>query len=257
MTKLRNPKHLYYDLDIPEISKTIKYRAMKVGEAKAILTAVEMKDPKAVINSIVDIVRGVTDDSIDITKTPQHIVDFVFLKSYIKASGARPKVEYTCGGSIESVETHEDGTEEVKSTPCDAKMILEVNLDNVNIKYPENYQSSRLVKIDDQMSIKLRIPDFETFKGLDLGADIYALTDQFIYSGVEYIMDGEDMIIPGQDFSIEDLSNWMNELDQTSLNTITEFFQDIPKIYLKVPVTCPKCGKKEDFEFTQLEDFFL
>ena len=56
MAKIRNPKFIRYDLEIPELKKTISYRAMKVGEQKALLTAIEMKDPRSIINSVVDII---------------------------------------------------------------------------------------------------------------------------------------------------------------------------------------------------------
>jgi hypothetical protein len=260
MTKLRNPTLIRYDLDIQELGKTIKYRAMKVGEQKTILTAVEMKDPKAVINSITDIVQNITDGEIDTSKVPQHIVDYIFMKSYIRSSGGQPKVEYTCGGKIEEVveETIDDvTTSKVVETPCGNVMPMTVDLDQVEIKYPDDYERSKLVEIDEKMSIKLRIPDFDSFKRLNLDTDIYGLSDQYIFSGVEYILDGEDMIVPGQDFTIEDMSAWMNELDEPTLEKITTFFANIPKLYLKIKVKCPKCGREEVFEFTELEDFFL
>jgi adenine-specific DNA methylase len=65
------------------------------------------------------------------------------------------------------------------------------------------------------------------------------------------------MIVPGQDFTIEDMSAWVNELDEPTLEKITTFFANIPKLYLKIKVKCPKCGREEVFEFTELEDFFL
>jgi hypothetical protein len=209
MAKLRNPTLIRYDLELKELNKTIKYRAMKVGEQKTILTAVEMRDPKAVINCITDIVQNITEGEIDTSQVPQHIVDYIFMKSYIRSSGGQPKVEYTCGGKIEeSVEETIDGVTTTKTVekPCNTVMPMTVDLDKVEIKYPENYQRNSLIEIDDKMSIKLRIPDFDSFKKLNLDSDIYGLSDQYIFSGVEYILDGDEMIVPGQDFTIEDLS---------------------------------------------------
>lgn len=258
---LRVPASIRYSLEIPELNKTISYRALKVGEQKNLLTVLELKDPTAMINTIVDIVRGITFGELDLSKTPMYIVDYVFLKSFIKSSGARTQAEFTCGGMVEVEETVDDGDGEshvVKTeAPCGSKHPLLLNLENAGIKYPEDYKSSQLIKIDDLMSIKLKMPDFESFKRLDLEKDVIAISDQYIFSGIEYILEGEEMRVPGVDFTLDEMVEWINELDSGVLEQIGEFFSNVPELSLKVDVTCPKCGKKEGFELQGLEDFFL
>jgi hypothetical protein len=258
---IRNPQSIRYSLDLPELKKTISYRALKVGEQKILLTVLELKDARAIINAVIDIVEGITFGELDLSKTPMHIVDYVFLKSFIKSSGAMSSAEYSCGGKVETEEEvdNADGTKAMimVEKPCDSKHNLQLDLERATIKYPEDYQTTKLIQVDDSMSIKLRLPDFESFKKLDLDKDVIGISDQYIYSGIEYILDGEDMKAPGVDFNFEEMTAWLNELEAGVLEQISEFFENIPVLTLKVDVTCPKCGRKDGFELQGLEDFFL
>ena len=259
---LRNPKDIRFSLEIPELKKTISYRALKVGEQKTLLTVLELKDARAIINAIVDIVGAITFGELDLSKTPMHLVDYIFLKSFIKSSGARSQAEYTCGGTIEVEEISKDADgndlpPEKKTVPCGSQHQLLLNLENAQVKYPEGYTPSKLIKIDDTMSIKIRLPDFESFRNLDMDKDVIEISDQYIFAGIEYILDGEDMKVPGVDFSFEEMTTWLNELPSPVLDEISKFFDDVPVLTLNVDVTCPKCGRKDGFELQGLDDFFL
>lgn len=254
---LRNPKSIRHDLELPELNKTISYRPLNVGEQKALLTAIELKEARTIINCIVDIVSAITFGELDLSKTPMHLVDYIFLKSYIKSSGARSQAEYTCGGTIEVEEVDAEGGVKKVEQPCGSQHNLLLNLENAGIKYPEDYTASKLIDVGDGMSIKIRLPDFASFKRLDMDKDVIGISDQYIYSGIEYILDGEDMRRPGVDFNLEEMTEWINGLDSNVLAQISEFFENVPTLALNVDVTCPKCGRKDGFELQGLEDFFM
>lgn len=258
---IRNPQSIRFSLELPELNKTISYRALKVGEQKNLLTVLELKDARAIINTIVDIVEGITFGELDMSKTPMHLVDYIFLKSFIKSSGAQTHAEYSCGGTVEVEEEveKEDGTKELVKVekPCDSRHNLLLNLENAGVKYPEGYEASKLIQIDETMSIKIRMPDFQSFKRLDMDKDIIGISDQYIFSGIEYILDGENMMTPGVDFNLEEMTKWLNELDSKVLAEVSAFFESVPVLTLNVDVTCPKCGRKDGFELQGLEDFFL
>lgn len=260
MSVIRTPKEIRYDLPIEELGKTISYRALKVGEQKSLLTAIGMKDAKAMINSIVDIVSACTFNEQDLSKIPMHIVDYIFLNVYIKSAGGMTQAEFTCGGEVEEqVEVEkEDGTKEieVQTVPCASRHLLNLDLNRAGIKYPENYQATKIIEVGDGIVVKLRLPSFEAFRKMDVDKEWMDIADQFIFSGIECIQDGDNLQVPNVDFSLEDLVEWLNNLDSGVMQQINDFFQQAPQLSLQVPVTCPKCGKKEDFELNSLEDFF-
>lgn len=261
MSSIRTPKAIRYDLHIDELGKTISYRALKVGEQKALLTAMGMKDAQAIVNSIVDIITECTFNEHDVSKWPMHIVDYVFLNIYAKSAGSITQAEYSCGGTIEEeveVEDPETGekTKELHTAPCGAKMRMNIDLSKAIIKYPDGYSPAKVIDLGDGMVVKMRFPSFEAFKKIDPEKEWIDIADQFIFSGIECIQDGDDVKVPGVDFSFEELVDWLNNLDSTIMQQVNDFFQESPALSLTVPVTCPKCGKKEVFELSTLEDFF-
>lgn len=256
---LRTPQTIRYNLELTEINKRISYRALTVGEQKTLLMAIELKEPHAIVNTLADIVRAVTFGEIDLNTTPMHLVDYIFLNSFIRSSGAKSKAEYTCGGVVDVVEDVEvDGvvTPTEVTRPCNTKSILLLDLDKAYIKYPETYAATKLIDVGDGMSINLRLPDFQGFKSLDASKDIIGISDQYIFAGIEYILDGDDMKTPGIDYTMPEMVEWLNGLPAPVLEEIAEFFKNVPQLTLDVNVTCPKCGRKDGFELTGLEDFF-
>lgn len=246
MSKLRKVDGVYYDLSLPENFGTIKYRSMKVKETRSLLTAIEMRDEVAVVNTILDIIETATRASFDVRSLPMHIIDLIFLRVYSKSSGNRSTGSYICAGSTT--------TEEGEETPCGKAVNVEIDLDKADLMYPDGYKTREIINVGDGQNIVLRIPSLENFKRLKTDSDA---TTQFIYSGVESITDGDNVLVPGQDFSVSDLNDWLSELEDRALDKIKAFFREIPKLGLDIKATCPHCGKKEEFEIRGLEDFFV
>lgn len=258
MSSLRSPKVIRYDLKIDELNKTIAYRALNVGEQKTLLTVLEFKDANAIVNSLVDIVDACTFKELDLSSLPMHIVDYIFLHIYVKSVGNMTQAEFTCGGEKSQDVTDEEGNVTgTEIVPCEAVHLVGINLDRAVLKYPEDYKPSELIDAGDGMMIKLRLPSFEIFKKLDTQKSWMDVSDQYIYSGIECVVDGEDVKTPGVDFNFSDLIEWINTLDASVLEKIEAYFKEAPTLFLEVPVTCPTCGRKEVFELTALEDFFV
>lgn len=260
MSSLRTPQALRYKVYVEELKRNIDYRGMRVGEQKALLTAIEMKEPQTLISSIIDIVSDCVFDE-DVSKLPMHIVDFLFLHIYMKAAGNMARAQYICGGTIEKPIMEGEGedaveTGEVEIVPCASEHILNIDLGRAQIKYPDDYVPTKLIEIGEGMVVKMRMPTFEVFRTLDLKKETMDVADQFIFSSIECIVDGDDVKTPGIDFSVEEMVEWINTLDVASMKEITEYLEETPSLYLMVNVTCPKCGREEVHELQSLEDFF-
>lgn len=244
MSKIRKVEGVRYSLEIPELKKTISYRAMKVGENKALLTALELKDESALVNTLVDIVGKCTFGTVEVDKIPMHILDLIFLKVYIKSIGHMANAVFTCGGFMPD------------ESKCGNTMNVQINLDLAQLVYPEGYEATKVLDLGDGMHVKLRLPSFEKFKKLNFDSDLVTINEQYIFAGIESIIDGDNVMVPGIDFSEADVTEWINSLESQQLEQINLFFSEIPVVKQSVAVTCPKCGKKEEFELNKLEDFF-
>lgn len=237
-----------YELLIEELNKKIKYRPFFVKEHKTLLQAIETEDESLLVNSIVDIVKACTFEKVDIDKLPVHLVDYIFLHIYIKSIGARTPAVFTCRAPIEK-----DG--EVKS--CDTSTNIMLPLDKAKISYPEGYQEKKNIQITNDIGIRLRVPTFEDFRAIKLDKSFIDITDQFIFSCIESVYSKDKVQVPGTDFSSEEMVAWIDGLDGSVMEKMSEFFKQLPYLGLTVPVTCHGCGKKEELHLEGLEDFFV
>lgn len=251
MSNLRKVEGLYYDLDLPEVKKSIKYRAMKVKETKILLTAIEMHDENATVNAVLDIVEAATKANFNIRELPMYLIDLIFLKIYVKSSGNQSMGVFTCGGTV-TVPATDDAPEH--DEPCGNQVNVAINLENAGLIKNPDFKDKTTIEVGDGQTIILRAPSLEKFKKITFDIDEQA---RYVYASIEAIVDGDDIRVPGQDFNLEELTEWMDELDGTVLAQITDFFKKIPQLGLDVNVTCPKCGRKEAFELKGLEDFFV
>ncbi len=251
MSKLRKVDGLFYDLDLPDINKSLKYRAMKVKETKILLTAIEMHDENATVNAILDIVEAATKASFNVRELPMYLIDLIFLKIYIKSSGTQSMGVFKCGGTV-----HVPATEEAEAhdEPCGTQVNVAIDLESAGLIKDPDFKEKTVIDVGDGQSIVLRAPSLEKFKKIKFEVDEQA---RYVYASIESIVDGDDIRVPGQDFELEELTEWMDELDGQVLARITDFFKKIPQLGLDVKVTCPKCGRKEEFELKGLEDFFV
>lgn len=256
---------------VEELNKEVKFRAMLVQEEKLMLETIQLGDPEALVNLTIDVVDACTFKALKAETLPTHIVDYLYLKIYGKSKGEIINASYTCNAEIpvekeEQVE-YEDPEDPEKSIfetekvtvleHCGKSFNVKINLDNAYVKYPEGYESSRILMLDDKSGIKMCVPSFEKFKSIDLsGDDVIKVTDDFIYSCVESIFDGDNVMTPGADFTKEEFVEWMGGLESSALKDIEKFISGIPMIALDMEIPCPKCGKKHKLELRGLDDFF-
>lgn len=241
-----------YNLEIPELKKTIKYRPFLAGEHKILLTAIEFKDEDALVNALVDIVDACTFKALDMNKLPMHIVDFLFLKIYTKSVGAKSPAVYQC---VNPVNKGDEETPNIE--PCGARFNMSLDLEQGQLFYPDGYDAKKIVKVDDTVGIRLRVPSFEDYRKVDLSGSFVEITDQFIVSCIDSVYDADSIKRPGEDFTPEEMVKWLEGVESRVIEEIGDFFRDLPYLGLTVNVTCPECGKKESIELKGLEDFFV
>lgn len=241
MSGLRKKKGVYFNLTLPNQDKTeIKYRSFTVGETKELLVARDLKDPGAFVNTVMETL-GAAVEGVDVNNLPMYLTDFIFLQIYIKSGGDKINVRYNCPGE-----------------GCDHTMALQLNLDKVEIEFPEGFEETKLIDVGDGMSVKLRVPTFENLRlmGVDADTEGVNILDKIIFSGIECIVDGEDVKTPGVDFSEEELADWINDLDASIFKELENFFQGFPDIVLNTHIKCPKCDHAETHTIRGL-DYFL
>lgn len=236
---LRKKKGVYFDLTLPDVEKKVKYRSFTVGETKEILTAKALEDPGAFVNTLLKCIAAAV-EGVDVDKLPMYLVDFLFLKIYAKSGGNKINVRYTC-----------------PAEECDHSMNLQLDLDRIEIQKPADFLVTKLIDLGDDMTIKLRIPNFEALRNLKIEENKEAdLIDKFIFSGIECVTDGDAVKVPGIDFTEEELIEWVNDLDGGVLKDIESFFEQFPEVVLNTKIKCPKCSFEDEYTIRGI-DYFL
>lgn len=246
MSVLPKVECIKHNLDLPELGKKIKYRAFTNKEHKLVLEAIEMQDEMVLLNTILDIVDACTFKELDIQKIPTHLVDWIYLQIHIKSTGQVQMAQYTCNNVV-------DGEK------CPGDFQIRLPLETAEIVYPKAYNESKVIMLDTKknIGIKLKSPNFEELKKVDLSKDVMNITDHFIMTCIDSVFSQDQVLVPGADFTVDEAIEWFNELDGDSLRKISKFFKDMPYIGLSVPVTCPICKRKEIIELKGLQDFFV
>lgn len=245
-------KHVKYEFFCNELNSKVKYRPFLVGEHKALLSAIEFGDAAALSNTILDTVTACTFGEVDMKAIPTHVVDLIYLKIFIKSSGAKVQAQYNCGGTILKMYEEEQRLEE-----CGASFPMLIDLERGELVYPEGYDEKKKVVIDAQTGIMLRVPNYEDIRNINLKDGLLDLTDKFIFACIESIYDERTISVPGVDFNEAELIVWINGLEGSVLDKMTDFFKQLPYLGMDVPVTCPDCGKKEVIKLRGLDDFFV
>lgn len=265
-------KNLKHTINIAELKKDVKFRAMQIGEQKLLITAIEMGDENALVNAIIDIVSACTFGELSINKLPTHLVDFLYLKIFTKSSGEKSKASFTCNNPITVVKTEKVDSGEVdadgkpvmvdeeyeETDPCGQVFNVNIPLDRAEIIYPEGFEGSNIIMVDSETGIKLKVPTLEDYKKINVETDkVLEVTDDFIFACIDSVFTPDSVQVPGNDFSAEEFKEWMNSLEGIVIEKMDKFFKNMPVLGLDLPVHCPKCKKEHSIRLRGLEDFFV
>lgn len=70
---------------------------------------------------------------------------------------------------------------------------------------------------------------------------------------IDYVFDQEDVY---NDFTQEELVEWINGLNQEQFQRILKFFELMPKLSHTLEWTCAECGEKDSIVIEGLNNFF-
>ena len=135
---------------------------------------------------------------------------------------------------------------------CDGVTDVVVNLNEVKVSKPETH--SNIVQIDDNLSITMKYPNLTSLNIGDLENPNIEQMFGLLRNCVVNVFDKETVY---NDFSPQELEEFLGNLGQTQFKRIMDFFTTSPKIKHDVSFTCAKCGKPVKYTLEGLMDFFL
>lgn len=197
-----------------------------------------------------NIITDCTFNKVDVGDLPIYLVDYLYLMIHAKSTGEIVTAQYQCLNPIVNSETGD-------STPCNSKFKVNFSLLDSFVKFPIDFNQKCIIQLDEKVGIRLKGPTFSKFRSIGLaGKDVFEITDDYIFSCVECVFDGDKVMNPITDFNMTELHEFVGQFPSTKIDEITNFFKNQPYVCIDLNLKCPVCGHSTVIELRGIKDFF-
>ena len=227
-----------YELTLPSNGKKIKYRPFLVREEKILIMALETEDQKQITNAVVEILGAcIMTRGIKVQNLATFDIEYIFLNVRSKSVGETINVNIIC--------------------PDDEKTSVEIPIDLESIKVKKDKSHTNIVKIDDNLSLKLKYPSMDQFieNNFESTNETIKNTMKLITSSIDIIFNEEESWNASESTEKE-LEEFIEQLNSKQFQTIEKFFDTMPKLSHRVKVTNPKTNVESTVILEGLAAFF-
>ena len=229
-----------YELTLPSSGKKIKYRPFLVREEKVLIMALESEDTKQITNSVIDILNScILSKGVKLETLATFDIEYLFLNIRSKSVGETIKVNIVC--------------------PDDNKTQVAVTVDVDSIKIKKDSKHKNVIKLDDNLSLKLKYPSMTEFIDSNFESKIdeseVKSTLNMIISCIDVIFNEEESW-PASDSTPKELEDFIDQLNTKQFKLIEDFFATMPKLTHTIKVKNPNTGVESEVRLEGLAAFF-
>ena len=228
-----------YELVLPSSGKKIKYRPFLVREEKILIMALETEDVKQITDSVIQILNScILTKGVDITKLATFDIEYLFLNVRSKSVGETVEIILTC--------------------PDDNKTTVPTSIDIDSIKIKKDRKHKDTIKLDDNLSLKLKYPSMQQFIENNFEAsdkNEVSNTLDMIVSCIDAIFNEEESW-PASESTKKELEDFVDQLNTKQFKMIENFFATMPKLTHTVKVKNPKTNVESTIVLEGLAAFF-
>ena len=229
-----------YELELPSSGKKIKYRPFLVREEKILVMALESEDMKQISNAVVQILSDcILTRGIKVQDLATFDIEYLFLNVRSKSVGEKVEVNITC--------------------PDDEVTQVQVEIDIDSIKVQKNPEHTNIIKLDDELSMRLKYPALEqfvesNFEFKDGESEVDKSLDMII-SCIDMIYNAEDSW-SASDVTQKELKDFVEQMNTKQFKQIETFFATMPKLSHTIVVKNPNTGVENKVTLEGLASFF-
>jgi hypothetical protein len=229
-----------YEMTLPSTGKKIKYRPFLVREEKILIMAMESENMSEITNAIVQILSDcIVSKDIKVESLATFDIEYLFLNVRAKSVGETVDVNITC--------------------PDDGETQVEMSIDIDSIKVQKTRGHKNIIKLDDELSMKLKYPSLDQFVENNFeteeGASEINQSLSMITSCVEMIYNQEESW-EASDYSKKELDEFIEQLNTKQFKQIEKFFATMPKLSHTIAVKNPETGVESEVVLEGLASFF-
>ena len=229
-----------YEMTLPSTGKKIKYRPFLVREEKILIMAMESEDMTEITNAIVQILSDcILTKDVKVESLATFDIEYLFLNVRAKSVGETVDVNITCP---------DDGETQVE---------MSINIDSIKVQKTRGHKN--IIKLDDELSMKLRYPSLEQFVENNFetadGTSEVGQSLSMITSCVDMIYNQEESW-EASDYSKKELDEFIEQLNTKQFKQIEKFFTTMPKLSHAIAVKNPNTGVESEVVLEGLASFF-
>ena len=204
--------------------------------------ALESEDMKQITDAIIEILNAcILTRGVKLSNLSTFDMEYLFLNVRGKSVGETIEVNLLC--------------------PDDEKTQVTAMIDIDSIKIQKDKSHKNIVKLDDQLSMKLKYPsinqfiesNFETSE--DTASSDISTTMEMITSCIDMIYNAEESW-NSNDSTKKELTEFGESLNTKQFKDVEEFFRTMPKLSHTVKVTNPHTKVESDVVLEGLAAFF-
>jgi hypothetical protein len=224
-----------FEMTIPSQKKAVRFRPFLVKEEKILLVAQQGETEKDIIYAIKQVLTNcILDTTFNIDKLTTFDLEYMFLKLRSKSVNNIIEVSY-------------------RDVEDDKVYDFEIDLDTIEVKYPETEISNKIA-VSDTVGIIMKYPSVTILDNIPENATSTDVVDYLIRSCIESIYD-EETVYPVDEQPEEEVTEFLDSIDIESFNKIRNFLDNLPKLYHKLEYT-NSLGNERTIELANLRDFF-
>jgi len=230
---LQTPK---YSTTIPSSGKVVEFRPFLVKEEKVLLIAQESDDPSSTVNAISDVITACTFEKVDVNKLTSYDLEFLFLQLRSKSVGEIVDLQIKCSS-------------------CNKDNPVKINLDKVEVKYPEKKIDNKIQLTDEVGVIMKPISAADVGRLSLLTGDEVKLMNETICASLESIYDKNNVYTTAET-PAEELVTFIDSLSRAQMAKIEEYISSSPKLAHTIEFKCSSCGEDNKLEVEGAQSFF-
>jgi hypothetical protein len=234
-----------YELKLLSSKQKIKFRPFLVKEQKLFLMNNEDDDTNSTVNVIRQVLKNCVLTEIDIDNLPVFDLEYLFVNLRARSVSEVVELKYRCNNTIKNGDEKEDSV-------CGTVNDISFNL--LEIKPATSTDHDNKISITDKMGIVMKYPTFEVMQKAQGKSENEMILD-LIYSSIDYVWD-EDEIYYAKDQSKDEIIEFVDNLQQKTLEKMQKFFETMPKMKKDIEYKCKKCGYNENITIQGIQNFF-
>ena len=224
-----------YSVTIPSTGDKIQYRPYLVKEEKILMIAMESESQEQMLTAIRDIIDACTFNTLDIDSLSTFDLEYIFLKLRAKSVG-------------------EVSTVGLKCSSCSEVNEIDINLDAIEVSFPEDAPKNGVVMINDKIGIRFRYPTVANSTKIKDSNTIEGIM-KLITLCIDNIFDAEN-VYPASNSTPKELMAFLESLNTEQFARIQNFFEKMPSISYETKFACEHCSHENTLVLKGLANFF-